>query len=84
MNLGSGAEIVIRELVELVARLTVVGEDIVWDTSKPEGQPWRCLDTSKAERLLGVRAKTPFEEGLRKTVHWYQQTLEALPAGVAR
>ena len=48
--------------------------EIVWDTSKPDGQPQRCLDTSKAERLFGFKAKTPFEEGLRRTIEWYKST----------
>ena len=72
-------EISIQDLLELITRLTGFGGEIVWDTSKPDGQPRRCLDTSKAERLFGFKAKTPFEEGLRKTVQWYEQTLEALP-----
>jgi GDP-L-fucose synthase len=64
-------EISIRDLVHLIARLTGFEGEIVWDTSRPDGQPRRCLDTSKAERLFGFRAKTPFEEGLRRTVEWY-------------
>lgn len=79
VNLGSGMEIGIWDLVHLIARLTGFEGEIVWDTSKPDGQPRRCLDTSKAEQLFGFRVKTPFEEGLRKTVQWYEQTLEASP-----
>ena len=79
VNLGSGMEISIKELAKLIAKLTGFKGKIVWDTSKPDGQPRRCLDTSKAERLFGFRAKTLFEEGLRKTVQWYEQTLEASP-----
>ena len=71
VNLGSGMEISIKDLVHLIARLTGFEGKIVWDTSKPDGQPRRCLDTSKAERLFGFKAKTPFEEGLRKTIEWY-------------
>jgi GDP-L-fucose synthase len=56
----------------------------VWDTTQPNGQPRRCLDTSRAERGFGFRATTPFEEGLRRTVEWYQKAIEArmtLPVG---
>jgi len=73
VNLGSGIEISIKDLVHLIARLTGFKGKIVWDTSKPDGQPRRCLDTSKAERLFGFKAKTPFEEGLRKTIEWYKK-----------
>jgi len=71
VNLGSGMEISIWDLVHLIARLTGFEGEIVWDTSKPDGQPRRCLDTSRAEWLFGFRAKTPFEEGMRRTVEWY-------------
>jgi GDP-L-fucose synthase len=73
VNLGSGMEISIEELVQLIARLTRFEGDVAWDTSKPDGQPRRCLDTGKAERLFGFKAETPFEEGLRKTVAWYEE-----------
>ena len=69
-------EISIKDLVHLIARLTGSGGEIVWDTSKPDGQPRRCLDTSKAERLFGFSAKTPFEVGLRRTIQWYEQARE--------
>jgi GDP-L-fucose synthase len=72
VNLGSGYEISIRDLLETIARLTGFEGKIVWDTSKPNGQPRRCLDTSKAERLFGFTAKTPFEEGLRRMIEWYR------------
>ena len=71
VNIGSGMEISIKELVHLVARLTGFNGEIVWDTTQPDGQPRRCLETSKAERLFGFRAKTNFEEGLRRTIEWY-------------
>lgn len=73
VNLGSGMEISICDLVELIARLTQYKGSVVWDTSKPDGQPRRCLDTSKAERLFGFKARTPLEEGLRRTIKWYQE-----------
>jgi GDP-L-fucose synthase len=73
VNLGTGREIPIRELVDLIARLTGFRGEIAWDTSKPDGQPRRCLDTSRAQRLLGWKAKTGLEEGLRRTIAWYRQ-----------
>ena len=74
VNLGSGMEISIKDLAQLIARLTGFTGEIVWDTTRPNGQPRRCLDTSRAERLFGFKAKTPFEEGLRRTIRWYQST----------
>ncbi len=72
VNIGAGFEISIKTLVELIARLTGFSGELVWDTSKPDGQPRRCLDISKAERLLGFKATTPFEDGLTKTIEWYR------------
>lgn len=74
INLGAGFEISIKELVELIAKLTGFKGEIIWDSSRPDGQPRRMLDTSKAEREFGFRAKTPFEEGLKKTIEWYVST----------
>ncbi|MEM4655154.1 MAG: GDP-L-fucose synthase [Thermosphaera sp.] len=71
VNLGSDFEISIKDLVELIAKLTGFKGRIVWDTSKPDGQPRRRLDVSRAEREFGFRAKTNLEEGLRKTIDWY-------------
>jgi GDP-L-fucose synthase len=71
VNLGSGKEISIWDLVHLIARLTGFEGKIVWDTSKPDGQPRRCLDTKKAEQVFSFRPRVPFEEGLRRTVAWY-------------
>ncbi len=71
VNLGAGREITIRELVTLIARLTGFRGEIVWDPSKPDGQPRRCLDVSRAEREFNFRAATDFEEGLRRTIKWY-------------
>jgi GDP-L-fucose synthase len=70
-NLGSGQEIQIKELAGLIARLTGYEGDILWDTSKPNGQPRRSLDTSRAEQYFGFRARTPLEQGLRQTIDWY-------------
>lgn len=73
VNLGSGMEISIRRLVELIADSTGFRGEIQWDTAQPDGQPRRCLDVSRAAREFGFVAKTPFEEGLRRTIAWYQQ-----------
>lgn len=71
-NLGSGQEISIRDLAHLIARLTGFEGKIIWDTSKPNGQPRRALDTHRAEEFFGFRAKVPLEEGLRRTIEWYR------------
>jgi GDP-L-fucose synthase len=73
VNLGSGHEISIKDLVKKVAHLTGFKGKLVWDTSKPNGQPRRGLDVSRAEALFGFRANTPFEEGLHRTIAWYQE-----------
>jgi GDP-L-fucose synthase len=73
VNIGSGNEISIRDLATLIARLTGFEGQLVWDTSKPNGQPRRGLDTSRAAESFGWRAKVPFEEGLRRTIEWYRQ-----------
>jgi GDP-L-fucose synthase len=73
VNLGSGREISIKELVELIAELMGFRGRLVWDTTKPDGQPRRCLDTSRAEQAFGFRARTDFREGLQRTIAWYQQ-----------
>jgi len=80
VNLGSGQEISIRELAELVAALTAFDGEIVWDPSKPNGQPRRRLDTSRAEALFGFRARTPLREGLQQTIAWYRESRPALAA----
>jgi len=72
INLGAGFEISIKDLVKLIAKLTGFKGKIVWDTTKPDGQPRRCLDTSKAEKEFGFKARTSFAEGLEKTIHWYR------------
>ncbi|NIN63983.1 MAG: NAD-dependent epimerase/dehydratase family protein, partial [Anaerolineae bacterium] len=72
VNIGAGFEVSIRDLVYLITDLTGFEGQITWDTSKPGGQPRRCLDTSRAEREFGFRAQTSFEEGLQKTVEWYR------------
>jgi GDP-L-fucose synthase len=72
VNLGVGREITIRELVTLIARLTGFDGDTRWDASKPDGQPRRVLDTSRAQERFGFVATTTFEEGLRRTIAWYE------------
>jgi GDP-L-fucose synthase len=78
VNLGSGMEISIKDLTALIAQHTGFRGRIVWGTSKPNGQPRRCLDTSRAELELGFTAKVPFEEGLRRTIEWYRSHWEEL------
>ena len=71
VNLGSGFEISIKDLVELIARLTGFEGRLVWDTSKPNGQPRRGLDTTRAKEYFGFEAQVQFEEGLKNTIAWY-------------
>jgi GDP-L-fucose synthase len=73
VNLGSGFEISIKDLVELIARLTGFEGRLVWDTSKPNGQPRRGLDTSRAKEYFGFEAQVQFEEGLKNTIAWYTE-----------
>jgi GDP-L-fucose synthase len=73
VNLGVGREITIRELVELIVRLTRFAGEIRWDPSKPDGQPRRALDTSLARERFGFVATTDFQDGLRRTIDWYEQ-----------
>jgi GDP-L-fucose synthase len=72
VNIGTGFEISIKDLVELVAKQTGFKGKIIWDSSKPDGQPRRCLDVSRAEKEFGFRARMSFEGGLRKTIGWYR------------
>jgi len=71
VNLGAGFEITIRRLAEKIRQMVGFEGELVWDSSKPDGQPRRCLDTTRAERLFAFRAQTSFDEGLRKTIEWY-------------
>ena len=73
VNLGAGFEISIKDLVKLIVKLTGFKGKIIWDKTKPDGQPRRCLDTKKAFKEFDFRAKTKFEEGLKKTVEWYEK-----------
>jgi GDP-L-fucose synthase len=72
VNLGAGSEITIKDLIETIAKLTGFRGAIHWDDSKPDGQPRRCLDVSRAEERFGFRARTGFEVGLRRTIDWYR------------
>lgn len=72
INIGAGFEITIKDLVELIVKLTGFAGKIEWDATKPDGQPRRCLDTSRAAKLLNWRAQVGFEEGLKRTIEWYR------------
>lgn len=71
VNIGAGFEITIKELAQMICRLMDFRGNINWDNSKPDGQPRRMLDTSRAQKEFGFKSKTSFEEGLRKTIDWY-------------
>jgi GDP-L-fucose synthase len=77
VNIGAGEEITIRDLVGLIANATGFEGEIEWDATKPDGQPRRKLDTSRAWEKFGFRASTSFEEGLRTTVDWFRESLDA-------
>lgn len=77
VNLGAGMEISIKELVDLIVKLSGFKGRITWDTTKPDGQPRRCLDTSRAEREFGFKAGMDFEEGLKRTIEWYNRSVGA-------
>jgi GDP-L-fucose synthase len=78
VNIGSGFEITIKDLVEKIAKLTGFTGEIRWDSTKPDGQPRRCLDVSRAKERFGFEAKTTFDEGLKATIEWYQQHRHSL------
>ena len=72
INLGTGKEITIKQLVNLIAQLTGFDGQIIWDTGRPDGQPRRCLDTSRAKNEFNFEARTDLTLGLRKTIEWYK------------
>jgi GDP-L-fucose synthase len=76
VNLGSSNELSIKELVEIISRVTGFEGRIVWDTTRPNGQPRRSLDTSRANGIFGFKAQVGFEEGLRQTIAWYVAQLQ--------
>jgi GDP-L-fucose synthase len=83
VNLGSGEEIAIRDLAALIAELTGFEGEIVWDTTRPNGQPRRRLDVTRAEELFGFRARTPLQEGLERTIAWYREAVSQ-PSSASR
>ena len=76
VNIGAAKETTIKELAEQVKKLVGYEGEIVWDAARPNGQPRRCLDTSKAEKEFSFKAKTTLEEGLQKTYNWYLKNIE--------
>jgi GDP-L-fucose synthase len=78
VNVGAGFEMTVSDLASLIARLMDYRGDIVWDKSMPDGQPRRMLDVSRAARLFGFKAETTFEDGLRKTIEWFQENRDKL------
>lgn len=81
VNLGNGREIVVRELAETISRVVGYRGKIVWNTEKPNGQPRRCLDVTRARALFGFEARTSFEAGLQRTVAWYAEHRREVLAG---
>jgi GDP-L-fucose synthase len=73
VNLGSGYEISIKDLVEMIVRMTGFEGKLIWQTDQPNGQPRRGLDVSRAKELFGWSAKVPFEEGMKRTIEWYKE-----------
>ena len=74
VNIGAGFEITIKDLVGKIVGLTGFKGETRWDKTQPDGQPRRCLDTTKAEKLFGFKAKTDFEKGLKETIEWYKNS----------
>jgi len=72
VNIGAGFEIKIKDSVKLIAELIGFDGEIIWDTTKPDGQPRRCLDVSRAKKEFGFEAKVGLREGLKKTIEWYK------------
>jgi GDP-L-fucose synthase len=79
VNIGAGFEITIKELVEKIVELTGFEGEIHWDSTKPDGQPQRRLDISKAKQHFGFESKIPFNEGLKETIDWYRQQIYCTP-----
>jgi GDP-L-fucose synthase len=76
VNIGSGIEITIKELVSKICSIVGYDGEVRWDLSKPDGQPRRCLDVSKARDRFGFKSKTKFDEGLKRTIDWYLLSLK--------
>jgi GDP-L-fucose synthase len=79
VNLGTNFEITIRDLVELICRLMDFDGKLIWETDQPNGQPRRCLDTTRAKSVFGFTAQVSLEEGLRRTIDWYYQHPDSSP-----
>jgi GDP-L-fucose synthase len=73
VNLGTGSETSIKDLITLICKLMGYNGDLIWETEQPNGQPRRCLDTERAKQAFGFTAQVGFEEGLSKTIGWYRQ-----------
>jgi len=84
VNVGTGVETRIRDLADMIARFTGYGGELVWDASKPDGQPTRCLDVSRARELMGFEARVELDEGLRRTVEWFAETQEGDESTIPR
>lgn len=84
VNVGAGREIAIKDLIQMIAKITGFDGKIRWDASKPDGQPRRCLDVSKAEQNFDFRSQTTFEEGLRKTYDWYSELRKTNPEALEK
>ncbi len=84
VNLGATGEVKIKDLLEMIVELTEFEGEIVWDTSKPDGQPRRALDTTRAEKEFGFKAQMPFREGLKRTIEWYLENKDAIAAQEAQ
>ena len=80
VNLGTGSEISIRDLVELICELMGFEGELIWQTDKPNGQPRRCLDTERAKQAFGFEAQTDFRQGLKSTIEWYRKNAVLQPA----
>ena len=78
VNIGAGFEITIKDLVEKIVKFSGFKGEIRWDASKPDGQPRRCLDVSRAKREFGFEAKMDFDEGLKATIQWYREHCEGV------
>jgi len=76
INIGSGREIPIKDLVSKIANLTRFEGEILWDPTRPDGQPRRCLDTTQARKILDWEARTTLEEGLSRTIEWFEESFE--------
>jgi GDP-L-fucose synthase len=79
VNVGSSDEISIKDLIELIAELTLFKGDIAWDRTKPDGQPRRKLNVDRAFKEFGFRSSTPFRVGLAETIRWYEHMMAGLP-----